>query len=100
MIAEIQCLPTPAGTADDRYAHIHAAIEVARNSGLRWEVGPLGTSIEGPPDAVWSLLRAMHDACLTSGAGSVVTVLKVAEGAGDGPDSGPGIDDLTDRYRS
>ncbi len=100
MIAEIQVLPTPAGTTDDRYAHVHAAIEVARASGVRAEVGPLGTSVEGSPDELWPLLRAMHEATLAAGATSVVTVLKLAEGAVAGPDSGPGIDDLTDRYRS
>ena len=59
MIAEIQCLPSPAGTDDTRYAHVDAAIAAIRASGLRTEVGPLGTSIEGPPDAVW----AVPDSC-------------------------------------
>ena len=58
MIAEIQCLPSPAGTDDARYAHVDAAIAALRASGLRTEVGPLGTSIEGPPDAVWAAVRA------------------------------------------
>lgn len=99
MIAEIQCLPTPAGTAESRYAHVDAAIAVLRASGLRMEVGPLGTSVEGPPDEVWPLLRAAHEACIEAGATGVVTVVKVAEGAADGPDSGPGIDDLVSAHR-
>jgi len=99
MIAEIQCLPSPLGTAEHRYAHITAAINVVQRSGLRWEVGPLGTSFEGPPDAVWATLRAAHEACLAAGATSAVTVIKVAEGAADGPDSGPAIDDLIGDYR-
>ena len=100
MIAEIQCLPTPAGTADARYAHVDAAIAAVRASGLRTEVGPLGTSMEGPPDEVWAALRSAHEACLHSGATSAVTVIKVAEGAEHGPDSGPGIDDLVGPHRS
>lgn len=99
MIAEIQCLPSPAGTDDARYAHVDAAIAAIRASGLRTEVGPLGTSIEGPPDAVWAAVRAAHEACLRSGAASAVSVIKVAEGAADGPDSGPGIDDLVGPHR-
>ena len=94
VIAEIQCLPSPAGTDDTRYAHVDAAIAAIRASGLRTEVGPLGTSIEGPPDAVWAAVRAAHEACLRSGAASAVSIIKVAEGATGGPDSGPGIDDL------
>ena len=44
-------------------------------------------------------MRAAHEACLRSGAASAVTVIKVAEGAADGPDSGPGIDDLVGPHR-
>lgn len=99
MIAEIQVLPNPAGTADDRYAHVDAAIAALRASGLTAEVGALGTTIEGPPDEVWAVLRAAHEATLGAGAGSVVTVVKVAEGAASGPDSGPTIDDLVGPHR-
>jgi len=99
MIAEIQCLPTPAGTAEDHYAHVDAAIAVIAAAGLTFEVGPLGTSFEGPPDAVWATLRAAHEACLTAGATSVVTVVKVAEGGADGADTGATIDDLVAKHR-
>ena len=99
MISEIQVLPTPAGTADDRYAHVHAAIEVIRASGLHYEVGPLGTSVEGPPDEVWALLRKVHEACLAAGAASAVTIIKVAERAGD-DDASLTMDGLTGNYRA
>jgi len=99
MIAEIQCLPTPSGTPTDRYAHVDAAIAVVVASGLHHEVGPLGTSFEGPPDAVWPVLRAAHEACLAAGATSVVTVVKVAEGGAGGADTGPAIDDLVGKHR-
>ncbi len=96
MIAEIQCLPTPPGTSQDRYAHVDAAIAEIQASGLGHEVGPLGTSVEGPPEEVWPLLRRVHEACLASGATGVVTIVKLAEGAGDG---GPTIEDLTGKFR-
>ena len=79
MIVEIQCLPTPAGTPERRYAHISAAIAVIEQSGLTYEVGPLGTSIEGQPDDLWPLVRRVHEACLDAGAGSVISVVKFAE---------------------
>ena len=50
------------------YAHVEAAIALAQESGLHYEVNALGTTIEGPPDEVWPLLRRMHESCLTSGA--------------------------------
>ena len=97
MIAEIQVLPSPAGTKGEAYAHVDAAIAVIAESGLQYEVGPLGTSLEGPPADVWRVLRAAHEATLAAGAGSVITVVKLAEGANDG---GPVIDDLVGKFRS
>ena len=58
VIAEIQVAPSPPGTADDPHAHVEAAIAVIAGSGLHHEVGALGTTFEGEPDAVWATLRA------------------------------------------
>ena len=81
MIAELQCLPRPGGTPDDPHAHVEAAIAVIGASGLTYEVGPLGTSIEGPSDQVWTVLRAAHEACLAAGADTAIAVIKVFEAA-------------------
>jgi uncharacterized protein YqgV (UPF0045/DUF77 family) len=97
VIVDVEVLPQPPGDDANPYAHVEAAIEVARASGLRHEVNALGTTVEGPADEVWPLVRRMHEACLTSGARSVVTVLKVAEAAGE---QQPTIDGLTAKFRS
>ena len=68
VIAEIQVAPSPPGTADDPHAHVEAAIAVIQASGLRYEVGALGTTLEGEADAVWATLRAAHEAMLAAGA--------------------------------
>ena len=81
MIAEIQCLPNPTGDADNKYAHIEPAIAVIEGCGLTYEVDALGTTVEGTPDEVWALLRAVHEASVTSGADSLVTMIKLAEAA-------------------
>ncbi len=78
VIAEIQVTPSPPGTADDPHAHVEAAIAVLAGSGLRYEVGALGTTLEGDADAVWSTLRAAHEAMLAAGATSGLSHLKVA----------------------
>ncbi len=98
MIAEIQCLPQPLGTPADRYAHVDAAIAVIAASGLAYEVGALGTTVEGPAEQVWPLLQAVHGATLAAGATAAVTVIKVAESA-DGAEQ-PTITGLTDKFRS
>lgn len=99
MIAEIQVLPSPPGTAGDRYAHVDAAIRALQASGLQMEVGALGTTIEGSPDDVWAALRTAHEATLAAGAEGVVTVIKVAEGAGDGADTGTTVAELLEAWR-
>ncbi|WP_369138923.1 thiamine-binding protein [Modestobacter versicolor] len=78
IIAEIQVAPSPPGTADDPHAHVEAAIRVLQASGLRCEVGALGTTLEGDADAVWATLRAAHEAMLAAGATGGISHLKVA----------------------
>lgn len=96
MLAEIQVVPRPAGTPQDRFAYVDAAIAVIRSAGLVHEVHALGTVVEGPPDEVWTLLRRVHEATLTAGADSTATVIKLSEAAGD---AGPAIADLVAKFR-
>lgn len=95
MIIEIQCLPNPPGTPDNRYEHIEAALDLIIESGLKYEVGALGTTVEGEPDAVWALARRAHEACLHAGANGLVTVLKVEQAVVDAPT----VESLTSKFR-
>lgn len=81
MIVEIECVANPHGTAANPYEYIEAAIKRIEDSGLEYEVDALGTTVEGDPDAVWALLREVHEATLTAGANSVITVIKIAQAA-------------------
>jgi uncharacterized protein YqgV (UPF0045/DUF77 family) len=78
VIAEIQVAPSPPGTTENPHAHVEAAIAVIQASGLRYEVGALGTTLEGEADAVWATLRAAHEAMLAAGATAGLSHLKVA----------------------
>jgi uncharacterized protein (TIGR00106 family) len=98
VIVDIECIPQPLGTASAKYAHVEAAIAVAQQSGLRYEVNAMGTTIEGPPDEVWPVVRRMHEACLAAGADQVITIVKVAETADVARQ--PTIDDLTGKFRT
>jgi uncharacterized protein YqgV (UPF0045/DUF77 family) len=95
VLVEIQCLPTPAGTPDDPHAHVEAAIAVIQASGLRYEVGALGTTLEGEPDEVWPLLRRIHEACLADGASREITLVKIAES----PERPLTMEGLTRKFR-
>ncbi len=96
MIAEIQVIPRPAGTADDRYKHVDAAIAVIQASGLRYEVHGMGTVVEGPPEKIWPLLQAVHQATLEAGAERTLSIIKVSGSAQAG---GPSVDDLVRKFR-
>ncbi|WP_200946855.1 MULTISPECIES: thiamine-binding protein [unclassified Roseateles] len=96
MIAEIQVIPRPAGTATDRYKHVDAAIAVIQASGLRYEVHAMGTVVEGPPEKVWTLLQAVHQATLEAGAERTLSVIKVSSAAQPG---GPRVEDLVRKFR-
>jgi uncharacterized protein YqgV (UPF0045/DUF77 family) len=78
MIVEIQVLPRPAGTPDDPYRHVEAAIAVIEAAGVMFEVGALGTTLEGEADQVWATLRAAHEAMLAAGADAGLSHIKVA----------------------
>ena len=96
MIVELQCLPGPLGTPNDPYKHVDAAIAVVANAGLAYEVGALGTTVEGETDQLWPLMRQVHEACLAAGAEGLVTVIKVEQAAGL---DGPTIASLTAKFR-
>jgi uncharacterized protein YqgV (UPF0045/DUF77 family) len=98
MIVEIECLPSPPGTAANRYAHIEAAIALIEGSGLKYEVDALGTTVEGEPDELWRLVRRVHEACLEAGADGVVSIVKFAQSA---PTREPAtMDSLTGKFRA
>ncbi len=96
MMVEIQVLPRPAGTDENRYAHVESAIAQIQDSGLIYEVGPLGTSIEGSPDDIWALLRRVHEATLRSGSESVISIIKISQASAD---DGPTMAQLTGKFR-
>ena len=97
MIAEIQVIPRPAGTAEDRYKYVDAAIAVIQASGLHYEVHGMGTVVEGPPEKIWPLLQAVHQATLEAGAERTLSIIKVSSSAQAG---GPTVNDLVRKFRN
>ena len=96
MIAEIQVLPRPLGTTEDRYKFVDAAIAVIQASGLKYEVNAMGTVVEGPPERIWPLLQAVHQATLEAGAERTMSIIKVSNSAQAG---GPRVSDLVGKFR-
>ena len=78
VIAEIQVAPSPPGPTQNPHAYVEAALEVIADSGLRFEVGALGTTLEGEADRIWDTLRAAHEAMLLAGANGGLSHVKIA----------------------
>jgi len=97
MIVEIQVLPNVSGISSPDYQHVDAAIAAIDHCGLNYEVGALGTTIEGEPDRVWPLLREVHEACLKSGATSLVTMIKIHQTVSEQDEVSIAV--LTDKFR-
>jgi uncharacterized protein YqgV (UPF0045/DUF77 family) len=87
----VQVLPL----TGDVIAIVDRAIAAIAASGLKYEVGPLETTIEGPFEAALEAAKAAHLACLEAGAQHVVTLIKIADGAGGGLT----IEEKTAKYR-
>jgi uncharacterized protein (TIGR00106 family) len=87
----VQVLPL----VEDVYPVVDKAIAVIAASGVRYEVGPMETVMEGPLDRLLEVAKAAHLACLEAGAGKVVTFIKIGDSAG-----GTTIDEKVGKYRA
>jgi uncharacterized protein (TIGR00106 family) len=87
----VQVLPL----TDDALPVVDRAIRVIRESGVRYEVGPLETVLEGEDlDELLEVAKSAHRACFESGVENVVTVIKIADSV-----HGTTIDGKTRQYR-
>src|SRR5690625_356883 len=83
MLIHVHVSPTPLGNESGRYAHVEGAIRVIEDSGLEYEVGALGTTVQGPAEQLWPLMRELHEACLAAGADTVMTHIRILESRDD-----------------
>jgi len=67
----------PITTTHHPYAIIDKAIEVIKKSGLRYEVCPMETVIEGDYDAIMKVIKEAQEVCLAGGADEIVVTMKI-----------------------
>lgn len=80
---------------EDVYRIVDRAIDVIARSGVKHEVGPMETTMEGRLDDLLDIAKAAHLAAFEAGAQKVVTIIKI----GDAPE-GSTIADKVEKYRS
>ena len=86
----VQVLPL----VEDLYSVVDHAIEVIADSGVKFEVGPMETVMEGPLDELLKVAKLAHLACFDAGADQVLTIIKIGDRTG-----GTTIDEKVSKYR-
>ena len=87
----VQVLPL----VEDAYPIVDKAIEAIQSSGVKYEVGPLETTLEGNDlDELLEVAKAAHRACFKAGADKVVTIIKIADAL-----EGTSIEEKVGKYR-
>ncbi len=74
-MAEITIIPVGVGTSVSKY--VAKAVEIPKKRGLKFRVTPTSTVIEGDLDALFEVLKEMHEAPFREGVQRVVTVIKI-----------------------
>ncbi len=75
----IQVLPLGLSNKEDLFKAVDKAIDVIKRSGVKYEVGPFETTMEGDIDKLWGVAYEAHRAVKDSGIESVLTYIKVSE---------------------
>ncbi|GAB4442349.1 MAG: thiamine-binding protein [Anaerolineae bacterium] len=76
------------------YPIVDRAIAAIAASGVKYEVGPLETTMEGDLDELLEVAKAAHRACFEGGAEKVVTLIKIADAV-----DGTTIEEKVSKYR-
>lgn len=86
----VQVLPL----TEAAYPIVDRAIAAIAASGVKYEVGPMETTLEGPLDQLLAAAKAAHLACFEAGAERVVTIIKIGDSV-----SGTTIEEKVGPYR-
>ena len=77
VIAEVTVVPL--GTSSPSLSHyVAGCVECLKKAeGIRYQLTPMGTIIEGPLERVMEVVRQMHDVPFSKGASRVSTTVKI-----------------------
>ncbi|MHB8793496.1 MAG: MTH1187 family thiamine-binding protein [Thermoleophilia bacterium] len=74
VVAEFTIIPIVEGSLRP---YVKKAVAEVEKSGLKYEVGAMGTTIEGTLEEVFEVVKSAHRSVLAGGAGRVVTSIKI-----------------------
>ncbi len=77
-VADITVVPWyPVSDEEGGYALVDKAIEVIKDSGLKYEVGPMSTAVEGSLEDILQLIPNIHALTFENGVERVLTTLRI-----------------------
>ncbi len=77
-MAVVEVSITPLGTASPGVSqYVAGCVRIVRESGLSYQLTPMGTIIEGELDDILRVIRQMHEAPFAAGAERVSTLVKI-----------------------
>lgn len=77
-MAVVEVSITPLGTGDPGVSrYVAGCVRVVRESGLKHQLTPMGTIIEGSIDDILAVIRKMHESPFAAGAIRVSTLIKI-----------------------
>lgn len=75
-LVSVQIIPSvPNG--EDKYDYVDAAIKVIEEAGIKYEVHPLETTMEGEIDELMSVIQQMNDKLISMGASNIISQIKL-----------------------
>jgi uncharacterized protein (TIGR00106 family) len=75
-VVEISVAPLGTGSLSVS-SYVAACVEIVKASGLVYQLNPMGTVVEGDIDAIFTVLRKMHEVPFGKGAERVSTLIKI-----------------------
>lgn len=67
----------PVVDEEEIYPMVDRVIELIKDSGLKYIVGPMETTIEGDLDTLLELVKKAHHLCVEAGTQRVISVVKI-----------------------
>lgn len=80
---------------EETYRVVDAAIDVVKKSGVKYEVGPMETTMEGELDHLLEIVKEAQEVCILEGASRVMTIIKI-----DYAPNGVTMEEKIGKYRS
>ena len=75
-LVSIQIIPS-VPDKEDKYDYVDAAIKVIEDAGLKYEVHPLETTMEGNITELMAVIQKMNDKLISMGASNIISQIKL-----------------------